>query len=69
MSSTYEAGGVTISVSARPFFRVANDKYAKEREITCGQCDGVATHRVEREEDGMIIRTHYCKPCFDGRDL
>jgi hypothetical protein len=68
MSSTYEEGGVTISVSEQPFFKIANDKYAKERTITCGQCDGVATHRVEREETGIIIRTHYCKPCFEDRE-
>lgn len=58
---------MTVSVSENPFRKIT-DRCVKPIVIVCGCCGGFATHRMDREEFGVIIRSHYCMPCFDNQD-
>ena len=69
MPSASDEGGVTVSISEGHFVNIAADAYPKPKAIFCGECDDLATRRVEKEISGIIKRTYFCKRCFDTQSL
>jgi hypothetical protein len=57
---------MTVTVSENPYSKITGES-KKPAPIMCGCCGGFATHRIEREECGVIIWSFYCKPCFDNQ--
>ena len=57
----------TVMVSETPL-TVPCHGYLKERKVMCSTCAARATHRVEEDVGMVVIRTYYCKSCFDQLD-
>lgn len=56
---------ISIAISEEQMQTIPPTKYTQPKKISCSMCEAGATHRVDEEKSEVLVRSYYCKTCFN----
>jgi hypothetical protein len=65
ITRNYDNNRISVTMSEEQMQTIPPTNYTRPKKIMCSTCEAGATHRVDEDKGEILVRSYYCRSCFN----